>query len=409
MNKYKLVVFGTGKSAEKVLKAVKRDATEMVAFVDNNFNKHGQEYKGKIIYSPKELVGLEFDYIVIAIIKYAAVKKQLTELGIEENKLLPYFDIDIADRECALEIFDSIKLLRDNYDLKLQKLIVELSNKPYEIMDDVNRYIPKVKSITETIDKLIESNVSISRFGDGEMKLIAGRDIGFQKASPDLVERLKEVLWDNQDNHIVGILNVFGSLECYTEELQNYFRTYLYEYNREFQYGLLNKDKTYYDAFITRPYISYKDKSHAEKIFDNFKAIWEGKKVVVVEGDRSRLGCGNRLFDNVAECKRIICPNENAFEKYDEILESITKQSKEYLILLALGPTATILAYDLAKQGYRAIDIGHIDIEYEWYLMGATEKVVVKNKYTNEAYGGNGYTYCVDEKYESEIIQKIKG
>ncbi len=409
MNKYKLVVFGTGKSAEKVIKSLNTNATEIVAYVDNNFNKHGQEYKGKLIYPPDELESLVFDYIVIAIIKYASVKKQLTELGISEDKLLPYFDMDIIDKEYSLEIFNPVKLIRDNYDLKLFNLTVELSNKPYELMDDETRYILKVKSITETIDKLITSDVSISRFGDGEMKLIAGQDIGFQKSSPELVKRLKEVLWDNQDNHIVGILNVFGSLACYTEELQNYFRTYLYEYNREFQYGLLNKDKTYYDAFITRPYISYIDKSHAGKIFTDFKAIWEGKKILVVEGDRSRLGCGNNLFDNAVECKRIICPNENAFECYEEILESITKQSKEYIILLALGPTATVLAYDLAKKGYRAIDIGHIDIEYEWYLMGATKKVVVKNKYTNEAYGGNGYTDCVDEKYEKEIIEKIEG
>ena len=43
----------------------------------------------------------------------------------------------------------------------------------------------------------------------------------------------------------------------------------------------------------------------------------------------------------------------------------------EYLILLALGPTATVMAYNLAQKGYQAIDIGHIDIEYEWYRMGA--------------------------------------
>lgn len=409
MNKYKLVVFGTGKSAEKVIKSLNTNMAEIVAYVDNNFNKHGQEYKEKLVYPPEGLKSLMFDYVVIAIIKYASVKKQLIELGIPENKILPYFDMDIIDKEYALEIFNFVKLIRDNYDLKLFNLNVELSNKPYELMDDETRDIPKVKSIIETIDRLIKTDVSISRFGDGEMKLIAGQDIGFQKSSPKLIKRLKEVLWDNQDNHIVGILNVFGSLACYTDELQNYFRTYLYEYNREFQYALLNNDKTYYDAFITRPYISYKDKSHAGKIFADFRAIWEGKKILVVEGDRSRLGCGNDLFDNATECKRIICPNENAFEKYDEILESITKQSKEYIILLALGPTATVLAYDLSKQGYRAIDIGHIDIEYEWYLMGATEKVVVKNKYTNEAYGGNGYTDCEDEKYEKEIIEKIEG
>ena len=105
--------------------------------------------------------------------------------------------------------------------------------------------------------------------------------------------------------------------------------------------------------------------------------------------------------------QRIICPNENAFEKYGQILGAVKKQDKGRLVLLALGPTATILAYDLAKEGFRAVDIGHIDIEYEWYLMGATEKVAVKNKYTNEAYGGNQQFGIEDKEYEKQIVVKV--
>jgi hypothetical protein len=100
-----------------------------------------------------------------------------------------------------------------------------------------------------------------------------------------------------------------------------------------------------------------------------------------------------------------LAPNREAFEKYDMILEKVKMYSTEkYLILLALGPTATILAYDLAKLGYQAIDIGHIDIEYEWYRMGAMRKVPVKDKFVNEAGAGNGVGDITDEKYLSEII-----
>ena len=78
------------------------------------------------------------------------------------------------------------------------------------------------------------------------------------------------------------------------------------------------------------------------------------------------------------------------------------------LVLLALGPAATILAYDLAKSDIRALDIGHIDLEYEWYLMGAEEKVVVKNKYTNEVFGGNAKSLVTDKEYEQQIIDIVK-
>ena len=77
------------------------------------------------------------------------------------------------------------------------------------------------------------------------------------------------------------------------------------------------------------------------------------------------------------------------------------------LIILSYGPTATILAYDLAKLGYQAVDIGHLDIEYEWYQRGDKNGGVVKGKYTNEAMGGNNVEECTDEKYLSQIICDI--
>ena len=107
--------------------------------------------------------------------------------------------------------------------------------------------------------------------------------------------------------------------------------------------------------------------------------------------------------------QRIICPSENAFDEYDEIFEKILEYGKNKLILLALGPTATVLAYDLYKVGYRAIDIGHVDIEYEWFLRQVTEKVKIETKYVNEAKDGHDNIQDVnDEKYEREIIVRIE-
>ena len=88
-------------------------------------------------------------------------------------------------------------------------------------------------------------------------------------------------------------------------------------------------------------------------------------------------------------------------------MEEGCKLSKDKLILLALGQTATILAFDLAKRGYQAVDIGHIDVEYEWFLMGAQEKVALPNKFVNEVDSGRCFTSETDTKYNEEIICKI--
>ena len=131
--------------------------------------------------------------------------------------------------------------------------------------------------------------------------------------------------------------------------------------------------------------------------------------MVIIEGEKSRLGVGNDLFDNMKSIERIICPTMNAFNKYKEIINTIKKKvKKNKLILIALGPTATILAYDLYKLGYRAIDIGHIDIEYEWFLRKAKTKIPIKNKYVNERRGRkNKFTKVKDKNYYHQIIAQI--
>lgn len=105
-----------------------------------------------------------------------------------------------------------------------------------------------------------------------------------------------------------------------------------------------------------------------------------------MEGTGSKLGFHNDLFEGAASIRRIVCPAENAFNYYHAILETTLDKAKgmDFLVLIALGPTATVLAHDLAEHGVQSIDVGHIDIEYEWFQMKATSKVPVPWRYVNE-------------------------
>lgn len=60
--------------------------------------------------------------------------------------------------------------------------------------------------------------------------------------------------------------------------------------------------------------------------------------------------------------------------------------------------------------GYQALDIGHMDIEYEWYLMGAKEKVDLPNKSVNEVSGvvkKDIENKELEKVYNDQIIKKI--
>ena len=81
-------------------------------------------------------------------------------------------------------------------------------------------------------------------------------------------------------------------------------------------------------------------------------------------------------------------------------------KNENVVVLCALGMTATILAYDLAQEGYQAIDIGHADIEYMWYKLGATRKIPINGKSVNEV-GINLDTISGDPEYLRQIIAKV--
>lgn len=84
----------------------------------------------------------------------------------------------------------------------------------------------------------------------------------------------------------------------------------------------------------------------------------------------------------------------------------VTNVPKDGLVLAALGMTATVLCYDLAKKGYQAIDIGHVDVEYSWFLMGAKNKCPVPGKAVNEVNFMPEGDYHVDS-YIQSIISAI--
>ena len=278
---------------------------------------------------------------------------------------------------------------------------IPLAHKQFERINILNSI--------DSIKYIIEHKCSVSRYGDGEfIMLLGGGYDDYQGADQKLAKRLKEVLVSTDaPNHIVGFpmpLKHTIGLRPSSRDFWDYFTlrkgVSLLPY--------LSTSRLYIDTQLSRFYIMYTDKSHCGNQLNLLKAIWDNKDVVIIEGTKSRTGIGNDLYDNVKSLSRILGPATDAFSMYDEMLEAIVKHvSKDKLILLSYGPTATILAYDLAKLGYWAIDIGHLDIEYEWFKMGAIDKVVINGKFTNEAKGGRFVKSNEDKEYLQQIIFDI--
>lgn len=277
------------------------------------------------------------------------------------------------------------------------------ANLLYELADPrtlQNIKLPKILDVQNSINELITSEKSVARYGDGEFKLIMGENIGFQKYDPKLSERLKEILKNNNEKVLIGIVDIFGYCpNTYMKKVIMLCRNTLYKF--------INFEKTYVDACLARQFIFSTEQAGIE-YYNKLKSLWANKDVVIVEGAGSRLGIGNDLFDGANSVQRILCPIKNAFSKYDEILSECSNQPQDKLFILAIGPTATLLAVDLAEKGYRALDIGHLDTCYETFLRKSDRFVPIEGKivFNSERYNCL-LKPCKDENYNKQIVAKV--
>lgn len=261
----------------------------------------------------------------------------------------------------------------------------------------------------ESLDLILQDNKSVIRFRDGEFDLIRGASIPYQTYDSELANRLKDIILRGQfNNTLVCLPDVFTKPERYQDFTQSFYETSFFPNNESFLKEIGQTGNWYGSTFISRPYIDLVDKSKSAAYFDKLKQLWSGRDLLIVEGALTRSGVGNDLFTNTKSIKRIIAPSKNAYQKIDQIEQMIRENAEDRLVLLMLGPTAKVIVDDLQDLDNQLVDLGHIDSEYEWFKMGATYKVKLKNKHTAEFNFDENIEAVYDQTYENEIIGKIE-
>lgn len=263
-----------------------------------------------------------------------------------------------------------------------------------------------IKPIDESLDYILAHQCSVARFGDGEMDLIAGHSIPYQVYDEQLAAQLRQIMGQaSSENLLVCLSDVFEGRERYNSNFSFFWDGHLERFGH--LYEEICQAPWYGSTFISRPYIDLADKAPAAGYFAKLKSLWQDRDILIVEGETSRSGVGNDLFAQAKSVARIICPSKNAYAQYDEIAQAIRQYGKDKLVLLMLGPTAKVLAANLSQAGLWLIDIGHIDSEYEWFLMGADHKVKFSHKHTAEHNHDEGLVLATDGAYEQEIICRL--
>jgi glycosyltransferase family protein len=232
----------------------------------------------------------------------------------------------------------------------------------------------KVHSIDETIDELLNTEKSMVRFGDGEIVMIKGGDLMLQKASPEIAEGLAEILSYRYDDLMVTIPGIFETLSDHRKASRQFWRDHLLFCRKTYE-KYCNPNRIYGSTFVSRCYYYAQDRRNSALWFAKIKKIWENRDVVIVEGTRTHNGVGNDLLDTARSIERIICPPSDAYSALPRIEEACEKYGKDRLFLLSVGVAAKFLALDLFKEGYRVLDIGNMDLEYEWFVRRTEDKI----------------------------------
>lgn len=399
----KIYLWGVGFWADYVYAKIDQRNSEILGMIDSDVHKQNTEWKeGIMVYAPDRLLFDCFDYLLITPQKYEGIQKQCLEMRIPEEKILVYWrdeeHQDVLENRSQRIAF----LEKEN-----QKYLCRLENVPFEYgMEKV----PVIKTSLELLKHILNTNASLSRFGDGEFEIMLERPRPwFQNVDKKLANRLQEIIKaDVTGNIVIAIADDFGCLEKYTEKAADGIRAYMTRNTRADIMKFIDLEREYYDAYVTRPYMIYKNKKNAIEIFTLFKQIWKNRNVVLVEGKYARIGIENDLFADAASVKRILCPQKNAWDKYKEIVQRIKDiaQSGD-LVCISLGPAATVMAYDLAKEGMQALDIGQLDNEYEWFIRNVKDRIPIPGKMVAEVNKAENYDLLVNAEYDTQVVAEI--
>lgn len=184
--------------------------------------------------------------------------------------------------------------------------------------------------------------MSLSRFGDGEMKMAMGAGYVREPGSPKLAKELSKILLRPHKK----CLPCIPTFDITGPKGQNWQR-----HKRRFE-ALVDPERTYGSAFISRP-----DSApwiNTREYYDLISKLWAGKRVAVMcEPKNSVL---KMLHLTAKEIMYVECPHREAYARIDEFEETL-RGLKADINVISCGPTATCLANRLAKY-HHTIDIG---------------------------------------------------
>ena len=267
----------------------------------------------------------------------------------------------VKSREVAAQQGKLLEDLRSEMQGQRRLTRLMLDHSVAEMDDDLEASMGSVTmTMRETMDQILERRLSLARYGDGELLLMSvpSHNLPFQRNSPELREGLKAALspdWVAPGKVLVALPPAWrGHL--------HWMGTYIKAWPT--LKPLIDPSRRYGDAFVSRPEMFEKE---GKSGIAQWRRLWQGRPVLVVTGRGSRFDLIPELFDCAGKVDVLHTAPAHAFAEREAILQGVVERANaDTLVLLSLGPTATVLAHSIAAKGVQALDIGHLSASYNF-------------------------------------------
>lgn len=274
------------------------------------------------------------------------------ELKIVLKEIIEYF-ISAYNQARNTYYLESIKKSNDNICNLLQEKLRQ------DAMEDMRLFMKgRQLSMMDTLKALAGTNLSLSRFGDGEVKcMITDNGHDFQEHSWKLMGELRDICRHNRNT-----LVCFPGIKP-EDPFWNSFWSASWKKCKVFlddQFIIGNSMVSRIDIF----------NFHGQEAVTLWKNLWDGKSVCFVSGKNSRFDPEHILFSNIKSGSLVLSENRNAYSDIDRVFELCMATPDVDIFLIALGVTGTILSSRLADAGKKALDIGHLTNCYDQVFLG---------------------------------------
>ena len=123
----RVMIFGANDDGRDLFRQLKPlmviGIIDVVAFIDNDSRLIGREIEGKKIIVPEQVKNFEYDLIIVAPIFVVEVSRQLIDLGVSENLIIPYSEDHVRNFGDMDREFDDVKIGKYSYYKRGTKLM----------------------------------------------------------------------------------------------------------------------------------------------------------------------------------------------------------------------------------------------------------------------------------------------